>query len=186
MSDQVKNRNLLSPLRFDFSIDRLPNVDFFVQSANIPSVALPATSNAQGTPFNNLPWQGDRISWGDLVVDFKVDENLNNWTDLFNWIKGIGFPEEFKQYADLKKGENKNIDGEKRKQLPPVPKIGHIYGQGILLVRNSNNNAMLQIDFQDVYPTSLSEIKFDTRDESITEVTCTVIFKYDFYRITRP
>lgn len=186
MSNEVKNRNLLSPLRFDFSIDRLKNVDFFVQSANIPSIALPATSNAQGTPFSNIPWQGDRLSWGELVVDFKVDESLNNWTDVFNWMKGIGFPENFKQYSDLKQGVDKNIDEEKRKLLPPVGKIGHIYGQALLLVRNSQNNVVLQVDYQDVYPISLSELKFDTRENGVVEITSTVIFKYDFYRISRP
>lgn len=186
MADPVKNRNLLSPLRFDFSIDRLANVDFFTQSANIPSIVLPATSNAQGTPFSNLPWQGDRLSYSDLVVDFKVDEDVSNWTDIFNWMQGIGFPEDFKQYADLKKGIDLDIDGQRKKLARPPRKIGQIYGQGLLLVRNSQNNVVLQVQYQDVYPTLLSELKFDTRDENVTEITATVVFKYDLYRISRP
>jgi len=186
MTEQIKNRNFASPLRFDFSIDRLKNVDFFVQAANVPGITLPATSNAQGTPFNNIPWQGDRLSWGELVVDFKVDEDIKNWTDIFNWMKGIGFPENFVQYSDLKKGIDKDIDGGTRKLLPPATKIGQIYGQALLVVRNSQNNVVLEIAYQDVYPTSLSELKFDTRDENVIELTCTAIFKYDLYRITRP
>lgn len=186
MSDEVKNRNFMSPLRFDFSIDRLPHVNFFVQSANVPGISIPPSSTATGTPFNNIQWQGDRISWSDLVVDFKVDEDCHNWYEVFKWMNGISGPEGVKGYSDLKKGIDKDLDGKTRKLLPPVGKIGHIFGNALLLVRNSHNNVILTVKFQDVWPTSLSELKFDTRDESVNEITCTAIFKYDLYKVEKP
>jgi hypothetical protein len=177
---------MASPLKFDFSIDRLPNVNFFIQSANIPGITLPSATTAQGTPFNNIPWQGDRIAWGELIVEFKVDEDLKNWSDVYYWMVGIGFPENFKQYADFKKGIDKDIDGEKREFLPPSPKIGQIYGQAMLLVRSSQNNVIVQVDYQDVYPIALSELKFDTREESVIEMSAIATFKYVMYRLSRP
>lgn len=186
MSEETQNRNFMSPLRFDFSIDRLPKVNFFVQSANIPGISVPSTSNNQGTPFNNIQWQGDRIAWSDLVVDFKVDEEGANWYDIFKWMNGMSGPEGVEGYSNLKKGIDKDLAGHTRKLLAPVGKMGHIFGNGLLLVRNSNNNVILTIKFQDVWPTSLSELKFDTRDENVNEITCTATFKYDLYRVEKP
>lgn len=186
MTQEIKNRNFLTPLKFDFSVDRLPNTNFFTQSVAIPGISLPHASNVEGTPFSNIPWQGDRIDFSDLVVDFKVDENLRNWYEVFKWMNGIGTPQSFNQYKDLKEGQDTNLDGEKRSPLPPATKLGHIYGQATLIVRSSTQRPILSIHFKDVHPTGLSEVKFDTTDENITEITCSVTFKYDYYTVELP
>lgn len=186
MPKKIQNRNFLSPLRFDFSIDRLPNVDFFVQSANIPGISIAPTTNAQGTPFSNIPWQGDKIMWDDLTVEFKIDEKLNSWFDVYSWMIGIGFPESTDQYKALKEGVDKDLDEKPREVIGTTGRLGYIYGQGLLLIRDSQNNEIATVKFQDVYPISLSEVKFDTRDESVNEITCSVTFKYDYYKVQRP
>lgn len=186
MSEEIKNRNFLTPLKFDLNIDRLPNTTFFTQSVNIPGITLPHAANVQGTPFTNIPWQGDRVTFDDLVVEFAVDENLRNWYEIFKWMTGIGFTQNLNQYKDLKTGQDKNLDGEKRKHLPAAPKIGHIYGQATIIVRSSHQNAILQINFKDIHPVGLSEIKFDSTADNVTELKCAATFKYDYYTVEVP
>ena len=48
----IENRNFLSPIGFQFTIDRLKGVDFFCQSATIPSISMGAP--ATGTRFNKI------------------------------------------------------------------------------------------------------------------------------------
>ena len=180
------NRNFLSPLRFDFSIDRLPDLTFYVQSVNIPGLEMPPAVNDTGYPFSNIAWQGDRCFFNPLQITFKVDENLLNYYSIWNWMIGQGFPEEYEQYAQFKRGELKPID----KPLYEFPKsnrkIGEIYGQAFLLVKNSQNNDIAVIKYKDVYPISLGEINFDTTLNSVDEVTVSATFKYDYHTITRP
>lgn len=185
MPGQIKNRNFLTPLKFDFSIDRLPNVNFFTQAAPIPGLNLPSVDRGAG-PFNNIPWTGDRISWSDLNIDFRVDENLRNWYEVYKWMVGLGTPETLQQHKDLKDGVDTNLDGEKRKILPPATSIGHIYGQATLIVRSSQQQPILSIHFKDCWPTALSEIRFDTTDENVTEIACTATFKYETYTVEIP
>ena len=181
MSHEVLNRNYLSPLKFDFSVDRLPNVNFFVQSVNIPGITISALQ--QGTPFSDIPWHGDKVQWEDLNVSFKVDENLRNWYEIFKWMNGLGFSQNLGQFNDLKTGQDTNLDGEKRSPLPPVGKIGHIFGQATLLVRSSTQNPILAVNYKDVFPVSLSGITFDSTGDSVVEIGCDVVFKYDYYEI---
>ena len=87
----LKSRNFQSPLTFDFRIDRLTEFNFFVQKLTIPSLNIaPVTS---GTPFVNIPYPGDHMNFGELSVEFKVDEGMRNWFEIFSWMQGIAFPE---------------------------------------------------------------------------------------------
>jgi hypothetical protein len=50
-----------------------------------------------------LPTPGDIIEFGDLSLRFLVDENLENYMEIQNWIRGLGFPENLQQFDDLEK-----------------------------------------------------------------------------------
>jgi hypothetical protein len=88
-----------SPIQFRFKMTKLPNVEFFIQSANIPGISLGETS--MPTPLKDIPMPGDKVSYQTLDVSFLVDENLNNYKELHDWITGIGFSQDHKQFAEL-------------------------------------------------------------------------------------
>ena len=46
---------------------------------------------------------GDKIQFGDLTIRFLVDEDLSNFMEIQNWIRGLGFPEKLSQFSDLEK-----------------------------------------------------------------------------------
>ena len=43
-------------------------------------------------PFNNIPVMGDKLTYSDLTITFIVDEYLENYQSLHNWLTGYGFP----------------------------------------------------------------------------------------------
>ncbi len=64
-----------SPVQFRFKILKIPNVEFFVQSVNIPGITLGEAT--QTTPLKDIPIPGDKLNYASLDLSFLVDENLN-------------------------------------------------------------------------------------------------------------
>ena len=95
----IANRNFLSPLGFKFALKRSPSVAFFCNQANIPEMTLGVAE--QSTPFKDLPVPGDKIQFGDLQLRFLVDENLDNFMEIQNWIRGLGYPENMDEFEEL-------------------------------------------------------------------------------------
>ena len=56
---KIENRNFLSPIGFEFVIDKLPGAYFFCQSASIPAVSMEAVK--QPTSLNVVYQPGDEM-----------------------------------------------------------------------------------------------------------------------------
>ena len=171
----LTNRNFLSPVGFKFSLKRAPAVAFFCNQANIPSMDLGIAE--QPSYLRNIPVPGDKIQFGDLNLRFLVDEDLVNYMELQNWIRGLGFPDSLKEFDDL---EKESILG--------MQKFGqegdNIYSDGTLQILSSNLVPKFQVVFNDLFPYSLSTISFDATDTDIEYFTAEVSFKYTIYNLT--
>lgn len=181
----VQNRNFQSPLNFEFRVDRLTDFNYFVQKINIPDLTISPATNGGQNPFVTIPYPGDHMQFGELSIDFKVDEGMRNWYEIFSWMQGIGFPQSYEQYADLKRGVTKDLDGNQITLPSPNRKNGYLYGQAFLLINTSQNNPYLKISFIDVHPVSLGEMVFDTRETDVMYVTATVNFRYDYFTVEK-
>ena len=171
----ITNRNFLSPVGFKFALKRSPAVAFFCNEANIPSMDLGVAE--QPTYLKNIPTPGDKIQFGDLNLRFLVDEDLKNYMEIQNWIRGLGFPESLKEFVDL--------ENEAEMASNFGNNAGHdIYSDGTLQVLSSNLVPKFQVVFSDLFPYSLSTVTFDATDTDIEYFTAEVSFKYTIYRIT--
>ena len=85
-----------SPTQFRFMINQLPKVQFFTTAANIPDLSLGEA--VIPTPYKDIPIMGDKITFGNLEVSFIVDEHLENYISIHNWLIGIGFPKHVLSY----------------------------------------------------------------------------------------
>ena len=43
--------------------------------------------------LKNIPIPGEKLSYNDFVLKFIVDESLENYLLVHNWMRGFGFPE---------------------------------------------------------------------------------------------
>ena len=64
-----------SPVQFRFKCSKLPTVEFFCQSANIPGISIGSASMPTG--LKDIPIPGEKVSYQDLAISFLVDENIN-------------------------------------------------------------------------------------------------------------
>jgi hypothetical protein len=172
---QIENRNFLSPTGFKFTLKRSPKVAFFCNQANVPDITLGIAN--QPSYLKDIDIPGDKIVFGDLNLSFLVDENLENYMEIQNWIRGLGYPEEVKQFRDL------NTQG-KLTQTNYVNDRQNIYSDGTLQILSSNFVAKFQVTFKDLFPYSLSTLPFDATNTDIQYFTAAVSFKYTIYNIT--
>lgn len=159
--------NFLSPLGFRFKLKRSPNLNFFATDANIPSFEI-GYINVQ-TPFKKIEYPGDKPSFGDFVLTFKVDENLKNYLEIYVWLAKIGFPETFEQYASIKNTAIGSGEG--------------TVSDGTLTILDSAMKPTTEVQFTNMFPYSLSEVDFTTADTALNYVTARVSFKFNMMKI---
>ena len=176
-----------SPTQFKFSIVQLPKVEFFTTACNLPSITL--ADAIFPTPFTDVPVQGDKLTFDNLIISFIVDEGLENYIQLHKWLYGIGFPKARTQFADLVEANKDRFPTEGRdSQATDAGKVkygaqplGPIFSDATLNVLTSKNNANIEVRFSDVFPVSLSGLNFDQQADDVTYLTATVSFKYKLY-----
>jgi hypothetical protein len=169
--NQITNRNFLSPTGFKFTLARVPKVDFFSQSAQIPGINLGVA--IQPTYLKDLPIPGDKLTFDDFSLKFTVDENLENYLEIQRWMRGLGYPENIAEYDQWRLSDPNNPG-----QDPNL-------SDGSLTIFNSNFVPSTVVTFQGMFPTSLSTLEFDATSTDVQYITAQVSFKYAIYKITR-
>ena len=83
----TSNINMLSPTGFKLTINRekFANTEFFITSFGIPSI----TSGEVITNFRNSIGYtpGEARTFDSLALRFAIDEDMKNYTEIFNWLK---------------------------------------------------------------------------------------------------
>tara|TARA_Y100000401_G_C8181043_1_gene153983 strand:- start:24 stop:563 length:540 start_codon:yes stop_codon:yes gene_type:complete len=170
-SNQPENFNYFNPIGFKFEVDKLPNVNFFCQSATLPGLTLGEAT--QPNPFRDIPTPGDKILFEELTIRFVVDEELENWLEMKEWIFGLGYPNSTDEYNELSKTNNE------------IKPRGNKYSDGILMVLTSNKNAQIKVTFQDLWPVTLTGIQMDSSVAEVDYITADATFAYTIYKVER-
>ena len=171
---QLSNRNYLSPIGFKFIVTKVPKADFFSNSASIPGINLGFAQ--QPTYLRDIPVPGDKLTYEDFTLRFFVDENLENYLEVHNWLRGLGYPESIAEFGELK-------NADKYIQDPSGRSPYNEYSDASLLVYNSNFNVIAKVNFRDTFPVGLSAIKFDATQDDVKYVMAEATFKYSIYNI---
>ena len=150
------NLSYLAPTQFELLVKKLPNTKYFATGVNIPSVTV--GESIQPTPLGaNIKLPGDKIAYGEMTITFIVDENMENWTELFTWMEGITASTDTEKYR-LLVGANKRAN-------EPQDGSGddkELYSDMTIVVTTAANNPNRYIRIADAYPSSLGEIAMDT------------------------
>ena len=178
-----------SPVQFRFKCSKLPTVEFFCQTANIPGISIGTASMPTG--LKDIPIPGEKISYSDLAISFLVDENLNNYKEIHDWIIGLGFPQNHTQFADLQATGSDRYPGSTTGAIVPETNIavplseGGTYSDATLTVLNSKNIAVTEIRFHNIFPTSLGALSYDVQASDVNYLAVGVDFSYMYYEIVQ-
>jgi len=175
-----------SPTQFKFNILKLPKVEYFCTAINVPGVEL-GTVN-QVTPLKDIPQPGDKLTYQDLQVTFLVDENLENYRELHNWLTGLGFPEDHTQFANLQGAgvdrfptSGSSVSSEPGKVKYGAPSAGGTLSDATLMVLTNKNNPVVEIRFRDIFPVSIGPLAYNQQETDVNYLTVNCTFKYEIY-----
>ena len=173
-----------SPTQFRFMINQLPKVQFFTTAANIPDLSLGEA--VIPTPYKDIPIMGDKITFGNLDVSFIVDEHLENYVSIHNWLIGIGFPKNRQQFSSFRSDTTNNPTSAKTVSVDRVgnatPDRG-MYSDATLTILSNKNNPLVEVRFTDIFPVSLSALSYDNAATDVDYLTAQISFRYKLYEI---
>lgn len=163
--------NYLRPNSFKFQIAKIPNVTYTCQSANLPQLSL--GSAVQQTPFVDIPHPGDKVFFGEFIIQFLINEDMSNYKELYDWVASIGVPSGGDQYGQLTR----------RASVYKPDEYNNAFSDASLLILDSNNKPVVRLNFQDLWPTSVEGLNFDITSSGMEYFVGTASFRYKVFTI---
>jgi hypothetical protein len=155
---EPNNLNPGTPSNFKFEIRKLPNVTYFLQDADLPTITL--GSVPLPNPHLNFNVPGDDLNFAPLALDFIVDEDFNNYKELYNWMLSIQNPNKY------------------------ASKLDEWYSDGVLTILTNNKNYNMSVTFFDLYPITIGDVGFNVSSEG-EPITCNVDFDYSHFEFNK-
>ena len=186
LTRQPTKLDYASPTQFKFSILKLPKVEYFCTSVNVPGISLGDAT--QATSFKNIPLPGDKLTYEPLQMTFLVDENLENFQEIHGWLVGLGFPRDHNEFQNLLTAGTDRFPSQSTSQSTEPGKVkfgaadtGGTFSDATLTVLSSKNNAQVEVRFRDVFPTGLTGLQYNQQAADVDYLTATVSFQYLVY-----
>ena len=190
LSRQPDKLDYLSPTQFKFNIHQLPKVEFFCTAANVPAINLGEAIFP--TPYKQIPVMGDTLTYDNLSISFIVDENLENYIELHEWLTAIGFPKDREQFTTFRSSTadspvlTQGISDDRglttgTAQLSTSAR--GMFGDAILTILTNKNNPVVEVRFQDLFPVALGALDFTQTATDVEYISVTADFSYKIYDI---
>jgi hypothetical protein len=119
------------------------------------------------TPFKTLKSAGDKLEFDSFTITVRLDEYMESYNEIYNWMVALTKNESYSQFEQLEKSEY------------------GLYSDASLIILNSRQNPGLEVTFKDVFPTSLSDVRFDTTVSNVSYVTCDITFQHNGHVVNK-
>lgn len=147
--------NDLTPDRFLFKCDVLPNIHYRLISAPIPGLTI---SNQRVGARARQPFivPGHGIDLSPLTMIFVIDEDVNNWLEAMAWVQKVANADDI------------TAEG--------------IMGNASLVALDSSYNSVLECHFQDCVAQTLGDIDLNVT-EDLPYTTSSLTIEFSSYRL---
>ena len=167
-SSGLTNLDKATPTNFELIFPKLPTEESI--SANNPfvmnifSAVIPSLSMAE----EELRWQSNKtkhalipLEYDSWLVSYVVDSQVANWNLLYKWMSFI----------------NNNSD--------KIADLHRTYAVDASLIVTTNYKIpIVELHFVDIWPSTLGEVSFSTREGDVT-LESTVNFTYDYFKVNQ-
>lgn len=155
--------------KFRFMVYNLPAVNYTCQKAILPGITM--KNLTVPNPNTNMKFPGTVPEFSDFEVNFFVDQNLQNYLEVFNWIQAQTFP---------KAGEQRTSYIATRERSKFRTPLYPMFSDATLFIYSTQNTLLMEVAFKDLYPYQLSQLEFDSR-ENAEPLVAGVRFEYLSY-----
>ena len=163
-----ENTGFLQPTKFILTFDRIPNVTYFCQEANIPGLSLPAI--VVPSPAIDYHVAGNKLSYSMFNMKFMVDAKVESWKSIYEWFMSIASP-----HGTEERNLQTAIQNQYKQTSFPQ------YSDAVLTVMSNLNNPMLRVHLVGMFPVSLSDIQFDTTLSADHIITADATFSVKYF-----
>lgn len=157
--------NPLSPTGFQLIISKLPGVNFFCQTVTLPEVSIYESN--QNTSLVDFGIPGEKLIYSPLQVNFLIDENMSNYKEVYNWLLGLGYPNDNEEYLSFINSQDSGLS-----------ELQKMYSDAKLIVLGNNLNPIQTITFKDTFPISLGSLEFSTIESNVNYLTASLTLNY--------
>ena len=176
--------------QFQLNIPIFPLTQWFVVSCNVPGITM-----GQGvvpTPLVDYPIVGEKLTYDAFSMTFLVDEKLQNFMELHNWLINMAPPQDQSQFMAttsdyvIPTGQNTKFypAGNADSQTSTGSTSDRaLYCDITLFILSSKNNPVATVVMRDAFPVSLSSLDYSQQETDTTYVQCNVTFAYPFYTL---
>lgn len=165
-----ENTNPLYISNFIFSVQKAPDMTFFVQNANLPDISLGEATIA--TPLSDWPEPGDKVNFGQFSCTFLLDEKMRNYKQITDWLIALGYPTDHRQFSKFIYKQENNLS----EHLKTV-------SDATLGILGANLGPIATYTFIDCFPVSISGFQFDTTVSDAQPIRATATFAYSSYEL---
>lgn len=165
-----ENLSPLSPNGYRFSIQKIPELSYFCQEVQLPDLIL--GDILQTNPLTNIALPGDQVTYSPLEVTFLVDNKMSNYKAIYNWVVGLGFPQDNSQFQDLLNSSTQS----------DISDAGKVHSDGTLIVLDNMSNPIQTIQFIDMVPISLGSLTFTSTSQDVQYLVGRASFRYTYYK----
>ena len=108
---------------------------------------------------------GTKLTYEPLQIEFILDEKLQGWKNLYDWFLTMADPDGFEKR-----------DGSRELQT------NKHFSDATLSILSGLNNPLIRIQYTNLFPLSISDIRFDSTQSADTIMTATASFRYQSYK----
>jgi hypothetical protein len=119
------------------------------------------------TPLQSFYSEPDHLRFADLDLTFIVDENMENYREIFNWLQGLGTPDNLGQHKSLKASDE------------------GLYSDISVILLNSHKNPNIKFTFTNCFPIGLTPVSLDLAQQDVQYAEATVTMRYDVFNIEK-
>ena len=157
--------SFLTPVVGKFEIPRAPNFNYFIRKVGFPGCTIHNFNLPN--PFASGVMPADHIEYDLLQIEFKLDENLTGYFQIYDWMVGLTRPASFDQAIPIYNAQQPSANG--------------VYSQCALTLMTNELVPNIQIIFDDVLPHHLSGFQLDTTATGAPVVTASLTMKFRQY-----
>ena len=163
-----QQKNTSKQTNFKLSFREFPGLVYMARSVDLPGVAIATTEIPTGLAPVMEP--STKLDYEQIPIEFLVSEDLSNWEEIHNWMRGLTSAKSIGDNAILL--ERLLGAGKKKTDMS-------------IILLNNVGAPVVEYTFIDAWPVNLSSINYRADLTEATDVTATASFVYDYFEVKR-
>ena len=157
--------------QFQVTLGNFPLAQYFCTGVNLPGISI--TGTPVPTRLADIAIVGDKMDFEDFTMTFIVDEKLENYQEIFDWMVNIAFPSSHAQFK-----AQERVDGITRTDDLVL------YSDIAVTVLSNKNNPVVRATLKDAWPNALSGLEYSVAETDAVYLTASATFSYSYFEFT--